>query len=128
MSKIIKQLSDLIPCPYVEHDMCVEPSGEEIRQAVEKGDLEERGMDEHQAEIKAWLLVGSNNGSDVAAWVRMMKAYHTKRVAHFVVKGWPEEDPHPITINKQNQVTAGNHRVRAAHYMKMNEVEVRVAE
>ena len=120
------QLSVLITCTYVECGICVEPSEEEIRQAVEKGELEERGMDEHQVQIKASLLAGSNNGSDVAAVVRMMKDYHTKRVAYFVVNGVPEGDPHPITINGQNQVTAGNHRVRAARYLGMNEVEVEV--
>lgn len=120
------QLSVLIPCTYAECGICVEPSEQEIRQAVEKGDLEERGMDEHQPEIKASLLAASNNGSDVAAVVRMMKDYHTRRVAYFVVNGLPEGDPHPITINAQNRGTAGNHRVRATRYLKMDEVEVEV--
>jgi len=85
-------------------------------------------MDEHQAEIKAWLVNGSNGGADVEAVVRMMKSYHTKRVAYFVANGWPEDDPHPITINNQNHVTAGNHRVRSARYMKLDEVDVLVRE
>jgi hypothetical protein len=127
MARIKMHLSVLIPCTYVECGICVEPSEEEIRQAVEKGELEQRGMDEHQAEIKSSLLAGSNNGSDVAAVVRMMKDYHTKRVAYFVVNGLSEGDPHPITVNGQNHVVAGNHRVRAARYLKMDEVEVEVA-
>lgn len=127
MSKIKKKLSDLLPCPYAECGISVEPSDEEIRLAVEKVDLEERGMDQHHAEIKAWLFAGSNNGSDVAAVVRMMKDYHARRVAYFVVNGLPAGDPHPITITGENRVIAGNHRVRAARFLKMTEVEVGIA-
>ena len=87
MNKTTKKLSDLILCSYVEHGVSTEPSNEEIRQAVANGDLEERGMDEHQDQIKAWLLAGSNNGQDTGAWVRMMKKYHTERVAYWVKNG-----------------------------------------
>jgi hypothetical protein len=116
MPKATKKLSDLIPCNYDECGTSVEPTDQEIQQAIEKGDVEKRGMDEHQDQIKAWLLAGSNNGQDKDAVVRMMKEYHTKRVAYWVVTHWPKDDKYPITVNKTNQVTAGNHRVRAALY------------
>jgi hypothetical protein len=128
MLKTTKKLSELITCDYVEYGFSVEPTAEDIRQAIEKNDLEERGMDEHQDQIRAWLLAGSNNGDDVGAVVRMMKEYHTKRVAYWVVKKLPTDDEYPITVNKGNQVTAGNHRVRAARYMGVGEIEVVVTE
>jgi len=131
MPKATKKLSDLILCDYVEFGISVEPTHQEIRQAIEKGDFETRGMDEHQDQIRAWLLAGSNNGKDVDAVVRLMKEYHTKRVAYLVVTEWPEDDKHPITVNQMNQVTAGNHRARAARYKFRDnptaELEVMVA-
>jgi len=103
-------------CNYVEFGVSVEPTQQEIRQAIEKGDFEKRGMDEHQDQIRDWLLAGSNNGKDVDAVIRLMKEYHTKRVAYLAVTAWPKDDKYPITVNQMNQVTAGNHRVRAARY------------
>jgi hypothetical protein len=128
MPKVTKKLSDLILCDYVELGVSVEPTDQEIRQAIEKGDFEMRGMDEHQDLLRAWLLAGSNNGKDVDAVVRLMSDYHRKRVAYLVVTEWPKDDKYPITVNKMNQVIAGNHRVRAARYKGITELEVMVTE
>jgi hypothetical protein len=124
MPKITKLLSELIPCNYIEEGVSVEPSDNEIRQAIERRDFETRGMDEHQDDIRNWLLDGSNNGQDIDAHRQMVKEYHTKRVAYWVVNEWQIDDPYPITIDSQNNIIAGNHRFRAARYKKVTEVEV----
>jgi len=121
MPTAIKKLSDLILCRYEECGVSVEPTDQEIQLAIDKGEFETRGMDEHQDHIRAWLLEGSNNGQNIDAVVRMMKEYHTKRVAYWVVTDWPKDDKHPITVNQMSQVTAGNHRVRAAQYKAAND-------
>ena len=128
MLLVTKKTSELVPTPYVEFGYLVEPTTEEIKEAVDNGRLEHRGMDEHQEEIKAWLIAGSKNGQDIMASVSMMKTYHTRRVAFFVVNGIPENDKHPITVRQNNIVTAGNHRLRAAIYLEIPELEVHVTE
>ncbi len=59
--------------------------------------------------------------SDFYACYAWIIDYHAGRVAYFVVKGWANS---PIEITASGAMNEGQHRLLAACFMKLDEIEV----
>jgi hypothetical protein len=117
-------------CAYGNNFGSHEPTDEEIKAAFEKGEFDDRVMDDeaareaiHQEALRAF------NGTNKEAYCAVWRAYHAKRVAYWMhkIKGnpesWQKGESHPPTVKLF--VSAGNHRVRAARLSNVPiEVEV----
>jgi len=100
-----------------------EPTPKSICEAIQAGHLEQRNyqadLDVMQAE---WLTESQKSSDPIATWQRLVTGYHAGRIAHFVVNGWD----HPISINANDELTDGTHRVKAAIFKGLIEVEVAI--
>jgi hypothetical protein len=112
-----KKVCEILSLPYGQDNICCEPSKEEVQKAVDEKDLETRGFQEHEHELRAeWEQVSGPERHD------RVRKYHARRVAFFVVNGW---DNYPIVLKEDGrEVSEGSHRLRAARHLGMETVEV----
>jgi hypothetical protein len=86
--------------------------------------LEERGFQSDlDALVNEWKQ-GSQGGQNLEQWCHLVTNYHTRRTAYFVVHGWND----PIAVTSEGTIVDGSHRLRAAIYMGMQEVEIKIAQ
>jgi hypothetical protein len=107
---------------YSEANKDAEPSAEEIKLAVESNQLEKRGYQSDADELGREWREKSHGGVNVDEWVRLVREYHVRRTAYFVVHGWED----PITVNAEKTVMDGTHRYRAARYLGRETIEATV--
>ena len=123
----MRNISDLVILPYGDNiggrSIDCEPRREDIDDAILAGRLETRN---YQMDIEAlkneWISECRNSPDPLVTWKRLVTGYHAGRIAHFVVNGWEI----PISINANNAVTDGTHRIKAAIFMGWVEVQVTV--
>jgi hypothetical protein len=113
-----KRVSEIFSKPYGHTGVCCEPSTNEIERAVRENDLEKCGFQEHLGELKAeWENAVGHKRYD------QIRFYHARRIAFFV-KNWKD---FPITLKEDGvEVSDGSHRLRAAKYLGMVDVEVEI--
>ena len=113
-----KKVSEIFSKPYGHAGVCCEPSTEEIERAVREDDLEHREFQKDLGQLTAeWAGVPDHECHD------QIRMYHARRIA-FLVKNWKD---FPITLKKDGvEVRDGSHRLRAAKYLGMEEVDVEV--
>jgi hypothetical protein len=109
-----------------QHD----PTEEEIKAAYEKGDFDDRVMDDSDVlqAIHLEAMKASNNGQDKDSYCKVWKTYHAKRTAYWMNEmrlkpaSWQKNEAHPLTVKLI--ASAGNHRARAAKMMNLAPIEV----
>jgi hypothetical protein len=97
---------------------------EDIQRVLNEGQLEERSHESHSDALNAEWNDASQGGQDRDEWLRQVKAYHLRRVAYFVAKGWTD----PIIVTSDGRILDGSHRIRAAVFMGRTEIEVKMEE
>jgi hypothetical protein len=98
-----------------------DPSSDDIGQAVKNKEFAERGFQSHLAGIQKEWEAGSPTAEE---YCRRVKTYHARRIAYFVENGW---DGDPIELKPDGSVNDGLHRLKAAKYLGMEEVEIKIA-
>jgi len=103
------------------HDL--EPSEDEIQNALDNDKLEEREFsgDGQNALAEEW---SKRANGDAEEFYRLQRLFHAERIARFVKHGWTN----PIDIKKDGELVDGGHRYRAARFLKRDEIEVRIVE
>ena len=98
-----------------------EPSADDIQRAIDEKQFEFRGFQTHHDELMdEW----KNGASSAREFNELMRAYHTRRIAHFVDQGWND----PIILTVDGKMKDGLHRLKAAIFKGMGEVEVTIAD
>lgn len=103
----------------------VNPSDADIAKAIALGQYDDTPYDEWwKGKEKEWNT--AKTIQDVQKHALEVKQYHARRVAACVrdKAKWEKGDPHPIQVNQGNEAKAGNHRLRAALYLNLPEIEV----
>ena len=115
-----KKVSEIFSLPYGQDNVCCEPSMQEIEKSVHDKNLETGGFQDHLLELTAkWEQLHGQERYD------RIRKYHAERIAFFVVNGW---DNYPIILKGDGrEVKEGSHRLRAARYLRMEEVEVEIS-
>jgi hypothetical protein len=113
------KIKDIKMIPYGENGICTEPTVKGIFDAIEENALESRHFHNRDALIEEWL---AKSGGKVLEWANSAREYHNRRVAYFVVKGWTD----PIGVTAEGVIHDGSHRLRAAIFMRKEEVEVEI--
>lgn len=124
----MKKIADieLVPYGFNSHKTYLaEPSRMEIQFAIDNGHLEDRGYQTHFDELnREWEEGLSFEPEDELRSLQELadrqRRYHAKRIAHFVVHGWSD----PISLRGDGKITDGSHRLKAAIFMYMDEVNV----
>lgn len=103
-----------------------EPSVLEVYQAVAAGDTDDRAYDEiHKPAIYAECeqLSGFNKdtGEKLDVYLLEVRKYHARRVAYFVLAEWENQI---IGLDDHQRLRDGGHRLRAAMFMRWDEVWV----
>ena len=113
-----RKICEIVSRPYGQDGICCEPSKDEIQKAVDEKNLETRGFQEHEHELRAeW---GEISGPE--RYNRIRK-YHAERIAFFVVNRW---DNYPIILKEDSrEVREGSHRLRAAIHLGEETVDVK---
>ena len=94
-----------------------EPSLEDIQLAIKESQLEERGFQSHLEELKTeWQAKAKTRPK----YDDLVRIYHARRIAQFVVHGWTA----PIILTADGRMNDGLHRLKAAIFNGMEEVEV----
>lgn len=122
MLTIKKRISDIPPVlyGYVVNGIqfLTEPSEDDIRRAIENDEIEERGYQSDYKELEIeWKQAHTREEAD-----RQVRLYHARRIAFFVVNGWSD----PIRLGTDGKIKDGLHRLKAATFQGMHEVEVHV--
>jgi len=116
------KIADIKPVLYGERDTLCEPSREEIAQAIDEKKLETRRYQEDLELLKSeWA-----SSQTLPEYCRMVKEYHTRRIAYFVVNSWSDR----IVLDRDGRtVVDGLHRLKASQYLGMQttDAEVRTA-
>ncbi len=100
-----------------------EPTPKNICDAIQAGRLETRNYQTDSGALEAeWVSESQKSPDYLATWQRLVTDYHAGRIAHFVVNGWER----PISINANDEVTDGTHRIKAAIFRGVCEVEVTI--
>lgn len=120
-----RRISDLKICYYIDtindQRLLCEPTPKDICDAIKAGRLEKRNYQRDLAALTAeWEGASENSLNPLSTWQRLVTDYHAARIAHFVVSGWDD----PISINANDEVTDGTHRIKAAIFKGDSEVEV----
>jgi len=112
-----KNISEISFVPYGQDNVSCDPSKEDIEKAVKENNLDTRAFQANEREIAADWAMARLNGQDYS----VVKQYHARRIAFFVVKGWKDS----ITLNKDGYtVKDGLHRIKAAIYLGKTTVDV----
>jgi hypothetical protein len=116
-----RKISEIPPVRYGYVDNGVgyscEPSPEDIQHAINNNQLEERGFQSHLEELKTEWRANAKTRQECD---ELVKIYHARRIAFFVVNGWKE----PVALTAEGKVNDGLHRIKAAIFIGMDEVEV----
>ena len=97
------------------------PTTSDIQNAIEGGQLENRGYQSHKGELEdEWAQCAKGSIDEIC---RLQKNYHARRIAHFVVHGWED----PIILAANGDMIDGTHRLKAAIHKRMHEVEIKIA-
>jgi hypothetical protein len=115
---MLTNVNDIVNTPYGENAVSCEPSPQDISDAIERGELEERAYQRDIDDLTAeWRRESKDNALE---WYRLVKTYHARRIAFFVIRGWQES----IVLRADGQtIQEGLHRFKAALYLGMREVE-----
>jgi len=89
----------------------------EIKKAIDSGKVEDRSFQYDLEELqKEW----NNNSASIKDYCQQEQAYHINRIATLVIKN----NFDPILLYKDKQtILDGQHRVLAAKYLNMSEIE-----
>lgn len=98
-----------------------DPSAAEIQQAIDAGELEERGYQQHLAQLVSEWQTGAKG--DASKFYHLQKEYHARRIAYFAVHGWTD----PIVLAANGDMIEGTHRLKAAIHKGMSKVGVRIS-
>lgn len=123
--KLRRKITEINIATYVEGGISVEPSIKEVFDAIAFDNLETRDFQLDLPALKAeWeAMCQTPQGLNLALWVHVVREYHSRRVAFFVVNGWDD----PIRILPNGDISDGSHRLRAAMYKGMQEVEIEIS-
>lgn len=98
------------------------PTEQEIQEAIDSGQLEDRGIQSHRNELdREWWEKANGNLDEVA---KQQREFNARRIAHFVVHGWPDA----LRVERSGKMHDGTHRLRAAIHKGMKQVVVKFAE
>lgn len=111
-------VSEIYNVSYGENGVCCEPSKDQIERAVNENELERRGFQCDKDEIAAEC----NKGGNFEEYCDCMCKYHARRIAFFVVNKWTD----PIVLNGDGSIKDGLHRLKAAIYLGMEVVEIKI--
>jgi hypothetical protein len=116
-----KRVGEICNVLYGQGNVSCEPSNAEIAEAVRNEEFELRGFQHDLATLQTeWQQVAQNNFDE---FCRLVKMYHARRIAFFVVNGWSQ----PIVLRSDGcTIEDGLHRFKAALYKGMPEVEITV--
>ncbi len=96
-----------------------EPTRELIADAIEKNQLERRGLQEYAALLfEEWERVPAVDRA------RVVQQYHSSRVAFFCVNGWDD----PISLCVHDMLEDGAHRLLAAKHKTIDTVDCVIVE
>lgn len=85
-----------------------EPTSADIAEAIQTGQLETRGLQQHSDELnEEWARVPV-----LEERATVVRQYHARRIARFVVDGWTDA----ISICVHDVLEDGAHRLLAARY------------
>ena len=110
------KIAEIKPVFYGEHDTLCEPSRDEIARAVAEKKLDVRRYQEDLELLKSeWTQAAT-----FQEYCQMVKEYHTRRIAYFVVNGWSDR----ILLDQDAQTMIdGLHRLKAAQYLGMQTIK-----
>ena len=113
------EIAQITPVIYGEYNTSCEPSHQEIAEAVAENKLETRRYQEDLEILKSeWRQAKS-----VEEYCELVKQYHTRRIAYFVVNGWNDR----ILLEQDAQTMIdGLHRLKAAQYLGMETIEANI--
>ena len=116
-----KKVSEIRNVLYGEGNVSCEPLPSDIADAIQSAEFELRGFQNDLPALKSeWDRAAQNNFDE---FCRLVKTYHAKRIAFFVVHGWND----PIVLRSDGcTIEDGLHRLKAALYKGVPEVEVTV--
>ena len=125
---MIRKIKDIEPVPYgfkTPKFYLAEPSHMEIQYALDNGLFESRGYQTHHDELNHEWKEGlsfelDEESRSLQEFADRKKSYHAKRIAHFVVHGWSD----PIILDANGRITDGSHRLKAAIFMRNDEIDV----
>ena len=124
----IRNVSDIKLVPYGDTFgdtvLWCDPSRADVQSAIDERQLEERNYQTDLGTLEVEWKHASNNGQDHAEWVRQVRSYHAPRVAYFVTHGLGD----PISVTADGRITDGSHRIRAAIFLGIKEIQVCVVE
>jgi len=92
-----------------------EPSEEAIRTALDNSDLESLHYHDETL-VPEW----KSGARSIDEWGRLVRSYHARRIAYLVANKCEDA----ISIRQDGFITDGNHRVRAAAFRGLAEIEV----
>lgn len=100
-----------------------EPTSKDICDAILAGRLEKRNYQTDFEALKAeWISESQKSSNPFETWQLLVTNFHAGRIAYFVQNGWD----HPISINSNDEVTDGTHRVKAALFKGLSKIEVTI--
>jgi len=117
MKKCVTEIYNVL---YGQDNVSCEPSSDDIRHAIEICELESRGFQEDLPTLQTeWNQMARNFDQ----FCQLVKAYHARRIAFFVVHGWNE----PIMLRSDGcTIKDGLHRFKAAIYKCIPDVEIAI--
>ena len=122
--RIMRKVSEIPEYTYAAqkdgHLYNFNPTTENIQQAIDAGQLEERGYQTHKDELHTEWTQGAQG--NIETFCLLQRDYHARRIARFVVKGWSD----PIILASDGDMIDGTHRLKAAIHKHLDEVEVQV--
>ena len=113
-----KKIEEIKNTDYGVGDVSCEPAKCEIARAIQTNNLEARSFQEDIDELNAeWNKEAKSENE----YFELQKKYHAQRVAYLVVNKWSD----PILLRKDGAtISDGLHRLKAAVYLEMEEVDV----
>jgi hypothetical protein len=114
-----KRVAEICNVLYGEANVSCEPSRADIDHAIENLEFELRGFQDDLVTLKSeWDLAAQH---DFDEFCKLVKTYHARRIAFFVVNGWTD----PIVLRNDGcTIEDGLHRLKAALYKGVPEVEI----
>ncbi len=110
---ITKKVNEIEYLPYGDNEMNIscDPNDTDIENAVIENNFETRSFQGDLMDLEIEWKQKTSNGHNRH---NLIKEYHSKRIAYFVINGWKE----PITLYKNSlKIKDGLHRLRAAKYL-----------
>jgi hypothetical protein len=118
-----RKISEIPPVLYGYRDDGIfysqEPSPEDIQLAIKENQFEERAYQTDLEELKTEWRAKAKTRQECDD---LVKTYHARRIARFVVHGWTD----PIALTADGRMNDGLHRLKAANFKGMDEVEVTI--